>query len=110
MEITEETLANVTVLRLKGRLDAASAAALREKISLLSRENRVKLIADMADVDFIDSSGLGSLVSSLRTVTKLGGDIKLLGLQDRVRLVLEMTRLDRVFGIYGDSQAAAADF
>ncbi len=110
MEIGQETINNVEVLRLEGRLDASSAKDIREKVSSLSQENRVKLVIDMANVDFIDSSGLGSLVSSLRTVNKLGGDIKISSLQDQVRAVFELTRLHRIFGIYDDSTAAAMSF
>jgi anti-sigma B factor antagonist len=110
MEIGQETINNVEVLSLEGRLDASSARDIKEKVGSLSRENRVNLVIDMAGVDFIDSSGLGSLVSSLRTVNKLGGDIKISALQDQVRAVFELTRLHRIFGIYDDSTAAAMSF
>jgi len=110
MEIRQETINHVAVLSLEGRLDASSARDIKEKVSSLSRENRVNLVIDMAGVDFIDSSGLGSLVSSLRTVNKLGGDIKISALQDQVRAVFELTRLHRIFGIYDDSTAAAMSF
>lgn len=110
MEIGEVTISSVPVLKLKGRLDAASARDFKEKIGLLSKENRVNLVIDMAEVDFVDSSGLGSLVSSLRTVNKQGGDIRLSALQNQVRSVFELTRLHRIFGIYDDSTAAAMSF
>ncbi len=110
MEIRQETINHVAVLSLEGRLDASSARDIKEKVSSLSRENRVNLVIDMAGVVFIDSSGLGSLVSSLRTVNKLGGDIKISALQDQVRAVFELTRLHRIFGIYDDSTAAAMSF
>jgi len=110
MEIGHETINDVEVLKLDGRLDASSAKDFKEKVGSLSRENRVKLVIDMGGVDFIDSSGLGSLVSSLRTVNKLGGDIKISALQDQVRAIFELTRLHRIFGIYDDSTAAAMSF
>jgi anti-sigma B factor antagonist len=110
MKIGHETIKNVEVLKLDGRLDASSAKDIKEKVGSLSRENRVKLVIDMGGVDFIDSSGLGSLVSSLRTVNKLGGDIKISALQDQVRAIFELTRLHRIFGIYDDSTAAAMSF
>jgi anti-sigma B factor antagonist len=110
MEIGQETINDVAVLKLDGRLDAASAKDIREKVVSLGRENQVNLVIDMEGVDFIDSSGLGSLVSSLRTVNKLGGDIKISALQSQVRSVFELTRLHRIFGIYDDSTAAAMSF
>ena len=110
MEIGEEKINDVDVLKLEGRLDASSAKDLKEKVSSLTKENHIKLIIDMGAVDFIDSSGLGSLVSSLRTVNKLGGDIKITALQDQVRAIFELTRLHRIFGIYEDNGAAAKSF
>ena len=110
MEIGEEKINDVDVLKLEGRLDASSAKDLKEKVGFLTKENHVKLVIDMGAVDFIDSSGLGSLVSSLRTVNKLGGDIKISALQDQVRAIFELTRLHRIFGIYEDSIAAAGSF
>ncbi len=110
MEIGHETINDVEVLKLDGRLDASSAKDIKEMVGSLSRKNRVKLVIDMGGVAFIDSSGLGSLVSSLRTVNKLGGDIKISALQDQVRAIFELTRLHRIFGIYDDSTAAAMSF
>jgi anti-sigma B factor antagonist len=110
MKIRQETIGTVEVLSLEGRLDASSAREIKEKVASLSQDNRVNLVIDMGGVDFIDSSGLGTLVSSLRTVNKLGGDIKISALQDQVRSVFELTRLHRIFGIYDDSRAAAMSF
>ena len=110
MEIREEKINDVEVLRLEGRLDASSAKDIKEKVALLTKENRVKLVIDMGGIDFIDSSGLGSLVSSLRSVNKLGGDIKISALQNQVRAIFELTRLHRIFGIFDDSNAAAESF
>jgi len=110
MKIGQEMINNVTVLSLEGRLDASSAKDIKEKVDSLSTESRVNLVIDMAGVDFIDSSGLGSLVSSLRTVNKQGGDIKISALQAQVRSVFELTRLHRIFGIYDDKTAAAMSF
>jgi anti-sigma B factor antagonist len=110
MEIGQETINDVEVLKLDGRLDASSARDIRDKVGALSGENRINLVIDMAGVDFIDSSGLGGLISSLRTVNKLGGDVKISSLQNQVRSVFELTRLHRIFGIYDDSTAAAMSF
>jgi anti-sigma B factor antagonist len=110
MEIREEKVNDVEVLKLEGRLDASSAKDIKEKVNLLAKENRVKIVIDMGGIDFIDSSGLGSLVSSLRSVNKSGGDIKISALQDQVRAIFELTRLHRIFGIYDDSDAAAKSF
>ena len=61
---------------------------------------------NMAEVDFIDSSGLGSLVSCLRLVNKEDGNIRLSSLQGQIRSLIELTRLHRVFQIFDDCDAA----
>ena len=110
MEITERRIEDMDVLVLNGRLDAASAKDLKNRVNHLVQENRVKLIVEMENVDFIDSSGLGSLVSSLRVVNERGGDVKVAGLQKQVRSIFELTRLHRIFGIFDDVEAAAKSF
>jgi anti-sigma B factor antagonist len=110
MEITERRIEDMDVLVLNGRLDAASAKELKNRVNHLVLENRVKLIVDMENVGFIDSSGLGSLVSSLRAVNEREGDVKVVGLQKQVRSIFELTRLHRIFGIFDDVEAATKSF
>jgi len=110
MKIKEEKINDVSVLVLEGRLDASSAKDVKEKVGTLIKENRVRIVMDMGAVDFMDSSGLGSLVASLRSVNKLGGDIKIASLQDPVRVIFELTRLHRVFEIFDDKDGAVDSF
>lgn len=110
MEIVDEKMDGVNVLRLEGRLDASSAKDLKEKVGALVQEKRLNLVIDMAAIDFIDSSGLGSLISSLRSVNKLGGNIKIASLQDQVRAIFELTRLHRIFEIFNEREGAIKSF
>ncbi|MCP4575048.1 MAG: STAS domain-containing protein [Deltaproteobacteria bacterium] len=110
MEISEKRIEDMDVLVLTGRLEASSAKELKGRVDALVKEKRVKLIVDMAGVDFIDSSGLGSLVSSLRAVNEQKGDIKVVSLQKQVRSIFELTRLHRIFGIFDDVEAAIKSF
>ncbi len=110
MEIVQEQVNGVDVLRLEGRLDASSSKEIKDRISDLAKNKRVNLVVDMAGINFIDSSGLGSLVASLRSVNKLGGDIRIASLQDQVRAIFELTRLHRIFEIFDDSLTAAKSF
>ena len=107
MELNEEKIDNQIILHLKGRLDASSSKTLKEKVTALAKEKHLNLVIDMGSVDFIDSSGLGGLVSCLRSVNKLGGDIKISSLKDQVRAIFELTRLHLIFEIFEDSRAAA---
>ena len=110
MEIVQEQVNGADVLRLEGRLDASSAKEIKDRISDLAKNKRVNLVVDMAGINFIDSSGLGSLVASLRSVNNLGGDIRIASLQDQVRAIFELTRLHRIFEIFDDSLTAAKSF
>lgn len=110
MEILQEKINGIDVLKLKGRLDASGARDLKKKVGAMAKEKSVQFIMDMGAIDFIDSSGLGSIVASLRSVNKMGGDIKISSLQDPVRSIFELTRLHRIFEIFDDSLTAAESF
>lgn len=108
--IGETVVNHVIVLSLKGRLDSTSAGELREKVRDCLKKNQIHIVIDLAEIDFVDSSGLGSLVTCLRSANKVGGDIKIAAVQDRVRAVFELIRLHRVFDIYDDRFAASEAF
>jgi anti-sigma B factor antagonist len=110
MDIKEQRIGDMDLLTLSGSLNAASAKELKERVGALVKENRVKLILHMGGVDFIDSSGLGSLVSSLRAVNERKGDVKVVALQKQVRTIFELTRLHCIFGIFDDVDAACKNF
>ena len=106
MKVIEEIINQTGLLRLVGRLDAAAAKLFKENVDALIKRHITSIVIDMSDVDFIDSSGLGSLVSCLRLVNKENGDIKLASLQDQIRGLLELTRLHRIFQIYDNRESA----
>lgn len=110
MKIRKETIKDVDVLTLEGRLDASSAKDLKNTVPELTRDGRVNMVVDLAAVSFMDSSGLGSLVAILRSVKQLDGDIKLASLQDPVRVIIELTRLHRVFEIFDKTMDAVESF
>ena len=90
-------------------LDAANAADLRTQVGeVLARSSR--LIFDMTNVEFVDSSIIGALVGFLRRAQTAGGDVKLVGLTPNVETIFEVTRLQRVFSIHATVPAAAAEF
>ncbi len=98
------------MLALEGRLDASSAKQLKTEVQELTGAGRVNMVVDLEAIDFLDSSGLGSLVAALRSVNKLNGDIKLASLQEPVRVIIELTRLHRVFEIFGNATDAVESF
>jgi len=110
MEITDEVIGKVTVLKMRGRLNSVSAVSLKDRVNDYAKNGQIRLVIDMAEIDFVDSSGLGSLVACLRSVRKLGGDVRIAGIQDRVRAVFELISLHRIFEIFDDAQNAVVSF
>jgi anti-sigma B factor antagonist len=101
MEISRQVLEpDITLVQLKGRLDARSSDQVRAVLQTLSEMDQVKIIVDLQNVPFIDSSGLAALVSGLRTVREKGGTIMLSGAQSQAQVVFRLTMLDRVFAIH----------
>ena len=110
MEIIEEKVDEVHVLKLSGHLDATCVSQLKAAVQALIEADNIKILIDTADVNFVDSSGLGTLVTSLRSVTKAGGVFKITSLQENPKSLFETTRLDRVFDMHDDRDAAIASF
>lgn len=82
------------------RLDAHNSGDLKTEMNRLFAEGSKELIVDLKDVRFIDSSGLGVLVSGFKNASSRQGTIKLSGLQNQVKSMFELTRLHRVFDIF----------
>ena len=110
MDIVEEKIDAVYVLKLMGRLDASCASELKDAVLAMIDADKLKILIDMAAVDFVDSSGLGTLVTCLRSVSKAGGVFKIASLNKNPKNLFETTRLDRVFELYDDRKAALNSF
>jgi anti-sigma B factor antagonist len=79
-------------------------------LNLIENGNTKKIIVDFSKVEFVDSSFLGAIVSGLKKITALKGDIKILGLQPPVRAMFELTRLYKVFEIFDNKTDAIGSF
>ncbi len=108
MAVTHHQDGDFTVLSINGRFDALGARELKNVVSLLLDGKIKRFIFDMAGVNFIDSSGLGTLVGILRRVDKEGGLFRITGLIQNVLFTFKMTHLDRIFDIYETAAAAMA--
>jgi len=99
---------NIGVLEVEGVLDAEHCAPLKKAIAK-ARENGVQhFVLDLGKVGFIDSTGLGVLISLMRQQREQKAELRLTGLQDEVRSIFEITRLFRVFDIAPNVQEAVA--
>jgi len=111
LQTTTRQVGDVTVVDITGRITLGEESAkVRETVSNLLSEGHVKILLNLAGVNFIDSSGLGMLVASVASVRKAGGEMKLAKLTDKVDDLMEVTRLYTVFDIADDEASALASF
>jgi anti-sigma B factor antagonist len=110
LEITSKEREGVTIVTMKGRLTVGEASAPREKVSELVAAGKVNIIFDLAGVDYIDSTGLGSLVICFTSIKKAGGALKLLNLNKRNIELLVLTKLHTIFEVFSDEQDAVNSF
>jgi anti-sigma B factor antagonist len=90
-------------------LDASTARAFKEAVKPLLTQD-ARLVLDLSRIEFIDSTGLGALVSCLRQAHASGGEIKLTGLTKSARALFELVRMHRVFEIFNSSDEAIASY
>jgi len=111
LEINRKEREGVTILDMKGRITVGpEATALREAVAAAVADNVRQLVLNLAQVDFIDSTGLGAVVMCSTTMRKAGGAVKLLNLSRRNIELLVMTKLATVFEIFSDEQDAVNSF
>jgi anti-sigma B factor antagonist len=111
MKMNSRAVDGITILDMNGRITLGDDIALfRRAIGDLVAEGRLMVLLNLSDVPYIDSSGIGELVSAFTSVRKAGGKLKLLNLTKRVRTVLEITRLYEVFDVQDNEIAAIHSF
>jgi anti-sigma B factor antagonist len=111
VKLTTRQVGDVTVLDVAGRITLGEgSSALRESLRDLVSKNQKKILLNLGDVTYIDSSGIGELVSGFTTVTNSGGSLKLLNLNKRVKDLLQITKLYTVFDVHDDEAAAIRSF
>jgi anti-sigma B factor antagonist len=111
MKLTTQEKGNVIIVHTSGKLTLGDgSSALREKMRKLIRAGFRRILLDMADVTYIDSSGLGELVAAYTTVTNAGGEMKLLNLCKRIDDLLTITKLYTVFDTFEDEAWALRSF
>ena len=111
MKISTRQVDGVTILDLSGRIVLGEGAIqLREAVKELTAKGQKYILLNLSDVNYIDSSGLGELVSGYTSVKNAGGELKLLGLTKKVHDLLQITKLYTVFDIKDDEASAIAAF
>jgi anti-sigma B factor antagonist len=98
----------VMVVWPSGRLDLGSASTFREEVRQLVESGVASLVIDLTGVSFIDSSGLGAVISGLRLTRQAGGDLRLACAKAQVLEVLSLTGLDKILSLYATPEEAFA--
>jgi anti-sigma B factor antagonist len=107
---TRQTEGGITVVAPTGRLDVAGAPALKDAITDLAKNGAPKVVIDMEGVSFVDSTGLGSVIAALKRIRNRQGELRLAAPNQQVRVVLELTTLDKVFPYFATLEEALAGF
>jgi anti-sigma B factor antagonist len=109
--ISERQAGDVTILDLVGKVTIGEGSvALRGAIRRLLGEGKSKILLNLAGVGYVDSSGIGELVSSFTAVNKEGGTLKLLKLTQKIQDLLAITKLLTVFDVFDDEGEALSSF
>ena len=111
VKLTTRQVGDVTVVDVAGRITLGEGSAtLRDAMRDMVSKNQKKILLNLGEVSYIDSSGIGELVSGFTTVTKSGGNLKLLNLNKRVKDLLQITKLYTVFDVHEDEAGAIRSF
>ena len=111
VKLTNRQVGDVTVVDAEGRITLGDGAStFRDLIRDLVGKGNKKLLVNLGEVSYIDSSGIGELVSGFTTVQNAGGSMKLLNLNKRVKDLLQITKLYTVFEVHDDEAAGVRSF
>jgi len=111
VKLTTRQVGDVMVVDAVGRITLGEGAStFRDTVRELAGKGHKKMLLNLAEVSYIDSSGIGEMVSGFTTVANQGGQLKLLNLTKRVKDLLQITKLYTVFEVFDDEAAAVRSF
>jgi anti-sigma B factor antagonist len=108
--IEEERIEDIIVLKLHGLIDSGTAQFLEDRFNDLSKEDSVRIIVDLQDVDYISSAGWGIFVGEIKGIRQRQGDIKLAGMRSDVREVFDLLEFNALLTPYLSNEEAASAF
>jgi len=100
----------VSVVEVTGKLTSLESGALRNSIAQLLKEGRKQILLNLSGLVYLDSSGIGDLVHTYMSVIKSGGEMKVVGLTDKIEEILKITQLYQVFQEFKDEHTALQSF
>ena len=111
LNIRERQAGDVTILDMEGKITIGEGSvAVRSAVRRLIEEGKKKILLNLSGVGYVDSSGIGELVSSFTTINREGGQLKLLNLTQKIQDLLAITKLLTVFDVYEDESSALNSF
>jgi anti-sigma B factor antagonist len=112
MNISERTIGDVVVVDVSGKITLGDGGdmILRDKLRSLVQQGQRKLLLNLAEVNYVDSAGLGAIVQSYTTVTNQGGSLKLVNATKRIQDLLSITKLLTVFDTFDNEAEAVTSF
>ena len=111
MDITQTTIDDKTsLIKLDGTLNGASVEAVKRTLQQAVADGKRQIVLDLAEVPFIDSSGLTALVSGMKLLNAEEGSLKLAGLQSQAKLLFNLTMFDQIFDIFETPDSALKSF
>jgi anti-sigma B factor antagonist len=111
LDVKERQAGDVTILDLSGEVRIGEGSiSLRDSIRNLADQNKKKVLLNLAGVKYMDSSGVGELIANYTTISRQGGQLKLLNLTDRIQNLLVITKLLTVFDSYDNETEALKSF
>ena len=111
VKLNTRQVGDVSVMDVAGRITLGEgSSAMRDALRDMVAKNQKKILLNLGDVTYIDSSGIGELVSGFTSVTNSGGQLKLLGLNKRVKDLLQITKLYTVFDVHEEEASAIRSF
>lgn len=111
VKLNTRQVGDVSVVDVAGRITLGEgSSAMRDTLRDMVAKNQKKILLNLGDVTYIDSSGIGELVSGFTSVTNSGGQLKLLGLNKRVKDLLQITKLYTVFDVHEEEASAIRSF
>lgn len=109
MELSYEARDSYTEIKPAGRLNMVSAPKLREFVADVVASGTSRIVVNLGETAFMDSSGLGALIGCLKAARQAGGDLRIAAVQPQVKMVLELTSMDRVLTSYSSADDAFRD-
>lgn len=110
MNVSVKEMKRTDLIVVEGRVDSMTAPQLGEALNGQIDRGKKYLVIDLAEVEYMSSAGLGELVSALKRVKPVGGDLRIAAPSERVREVLELSGLDTIFKMYDDQVEAVGSY